>query len=109
MCGRGILEFSNSRILEFCFHLPARLGHSGDLAVEGELPEAEAANSKLTQKRARAAAAPAAVAVTALQLRRLRLDCFFELQIFRNFRGSGHRKSSYCRNGIPIWRSSASP
>src|SRR5262249_25993162 len=67
--GRAILEFSNSGVLEFFFHLPARLRHTRDLAVQRELPEAQTANSELAQKRARAAAAPAAVAVTGRVLR----------------------------------------
>src|SRR4051812_23693675 len=54
--GCAILEFLNSRVLEFFFHLPARLRHTGDLAIQSELPETETANSKLAQKRAGPAA-----------------------------------------------------
>src|SRR3954471_17470014 len=52
-----------------CISLPARLDHARNLAIEGDLAEAQAANAELAQKRARPSAAPAAVAVPALQLR----------------------------------------
>src|SRR5690349_7792328 len=43
--------------------LPARLDHAWNLAVQGELAEAQAANAELAQERARPAAAPATVPV----------------------------------------------
>src|ERR1700693_12820 len=48
--------------------LPARLGHAWNLAIEGELAEAQAANAEFAQKPARASAAPAAVAMPDAQL-----------------------------------------
>src|SRR5215210_476625 len=41
-------------------HLPARLGHAGDDALVGELPQADSAEAELLVDRARAAAAVAA-------------------------------------------------
>src|SRR5215467_8254124 len=96
-------------LLEF---LPTGLGHAGDLAIQSELAEAQAADAELAQKRPRPPAAPAAVAVAALQLRRLRLACLLQLQIFRDFGGCGHFLIlflAYCRNGIPICFNSDRP
>src|SRR6185369_2697090 len=55
--------FPPSRSFRTTHLLPARLDHARDLAVEGELAEAQATNAELAQERARPAAAPAAVAV----------------------------------------------
>src|SRR5262249_16023358 len=54
--------------------LPTRLDYSRDLAVEGELPEAQPAHAELSQIAPRASAAPAAVTVLAAQLRLAVLD-----------------------------------
>src|SRR5579863_6369796 len=91
--------------------LPARFRHSWNLAVEGELPEAEPANTKLTQEAAWAAAAPAAVAVPGRKLRNsglvLRLGRLgfaadlLQLDIFCNLCGCCH--ISPCRQaGGPV-------
>src|SRR5664279_4181255 len=53
--------------------LPTGLRHAGYLAIQGELPEAQAAYAELAQEPARAPAAPAAVTMPALQLGRLSL------------------------------------
>src|SRR6476620_2837778 len=80
--------------------LPASLGHTRNLAIQGELAEAEAANSKLAQKRARPSTTPAAVPVAAWELfdsglvRSLSqlggLASLVQLYVFRNFCGCGH-------------------
>src|SRR4051794_23947512 len=54
-----------------CPLLPARLGHSGNLAIESELPETQAAQREFAQKAARPSAAPAAVPMAAGELRLL--------------------------------------
>src|SRR4051794_14934718 len=64
--------------------LPASLGHTRNLAIEGELAEAEAANSELAQKCAGPSAAPAAIPVTALKFWRFGLAGLVQLDIFRN-------------------------
>src|SRR5262249_27305077 len=51
--------------------LPAALGHARDVALERELPEAEAAQRKLPHVGARTAAQVAAVAQPDLEFRRL--------------------------------------
>src|ERR1039458_1547967 len=92
--------------------LPASLGHAGNLAIQCELAEAQAANSELAQKRAGPSAAPATVAVAALQFGRLSLAGRVQFDVFGNFCGCGHilNPSPYaCRNGIPICFSSARP
>src|SRR5690242_8451706 len=75
--------------------LPARLHDTRDLAVQGELAEAQAAKSKLSEESARPAAAPAAVAVLALKLGRLIPAGLIEFQVFRDLGGSGHVKSLF--------------
>src|SRR3974377_1571648 len=70
--------------------LPTGFDHSRDLAVERELPEAQAADPELAQKRARASAAPAAVTVLAAHLRLPALDRRLELKVFGDFRCGGH-------------------
>jgi hypothetical protein len=55
--------------------LPTTFGHARDLAIQGEQPETQAADTVLTQESPRPAAAPAAVAVTALELGRLIVFC----------------------------------
>src|ERR1035437_9237756 len=70
--------------------LPASLGHAGNLAIQGELAETQAANAEFAQERARASTPPATVAVPALQLRGLRLPGYFQLDIFGNFCSCGH-------------------
>src|ERR1039457_1928103 len=92
--------------------LPASLGHTRNLAIEGELAEAEAANSELAQERAGPSTTPAAVAVAALKFGRFGLAGLFQLYVFRNFCGCGHLliPSPYAaRNGIPICFNSARP
>src|SRR5450432_281682 len=74
---------------------PTRLGHAWNLAVQGELAEAQAANAELAQERARTAAAPATVAVPAWELGSLMLRarqhaCRFQLNVFGNLGGGGH-------------------
>src|SRR5450755_682295 len=80
--------------------LPASLGHTRNLAIQGELAEAEAANSELAQECARPSTSPAAVPVAAWQLfdsglvRGLSqlggLAGLVQLYVFRNFCGCGH-------------------
>src|SRR6476660_7858114 len=80
--------------------LPASLGHTRNLAIQGELAEAEAANSELAQKRARPSTTPAAVPVASRQLGNSglffglsQLGCpadLIQLYVFRNFCGCGH-------------------
>src|SRR5450759_1957624 len=70
--------------------LPASLGHTRNLAIEGELTEAEAANSELAQERPRPSTTPAAVPVAALKFGRFGLAGLFQLDVFRNFCGCGH-------------------
>src|SRR6202041_78875 len=53
--------------------LPARFGHSGNLALQRESAETDTAHLELAQERARASANPAAVAPADLELRRLLL------------------------------------
>src|SRR5688572_17541861 len=48
---------------------PARLAHAGDLALEGELPEADAAESELADEGTRPTAAPATVVAAHFELR----------------------------------------
>src|SRR5262249_28588933 len=66
---------------------PAALGHAGHVAVEGELPETQAAQRELPHVRKRTAAQAAPVAQADLELRRLRL--------FRDLSSGGHISS--CR------------
>src|SRR5579863_9418333 len=80
--------------------LPTGLGHAWNLAVQGELAEAQTANAELPQESARPSAAPAAVAVPAWQFGNTRLPLglgrlglptdFFQFDVFRNLCGSGH-------------------
>src|SRR5579862_2458341 len=70
--------------------LPTGLNHARNLAIERELPEAQAADAELAQKGAGAPAAPAAVPVAALQLGRLRLLGFFQSEVFGDFGGRSH-------------------
>src|SRR5215208_4772377 len=51
---------------------PAALGHAGDVAVVGQLAQADAAQPELAVHRARTAAAPAARVGSRLVLRRAR-------------------------------------
>src|ERR1035437_4090933 len=60
--------------------LPASLGHTRNLAIEGEL----------AQERAGPSTSPAAVAVAALKFGRFGLAGLFQLYVFRNFCGCGH-------------------
>src|SRR5208283_1170677 len=83
---------------------PTGLDHAGDLAIQGELAEAQAAHAELAQESARPAAAPAAVAVFAPQPRRLGLDGLLQLVILGDFRGCSHRSSSR-----PVTAGTASP
>src|ERR1035438_6135413 len=53
--------------------LPASLGYAGNLTIQSELAEAQAANSELAQKCAGTSTAPATVPVAALQFGRLGL------------------------------------
>src|SRR6185312_423223 len=64
--------------------LPTRLDHAGNLAVQGELAETEAANTEFAQERARPSAAPAAVAVPALELGGLGPAGLLQFQVFCN-------------------------
>src|SRR5688572_9014859 len=48
---------------------PARLAHARDLALEGHLAEADAAESELAEEGARPAAAPATIVAAHLELR----------------------------------------
>src|SRR5579864_9122395 len=92
--------------------LPARFDHARNLAIERELPEAQAANAEFPQKRPRTAAAPATVAVLAAQPGRLIFPGLLELQVLRDFGGCSHIflvLLCYCRNGIPICFSKATP
>src|ERR1035438_5178380 len=95
--------------------LPASLGHTRNLAIEGELAEAEAANSELAQERARPSTTPAPVPVAGRELWNSGLFLglsqlgglagLFQLYVFRNFCGCGHLLillPSAARNGIPI-------
>src|SRR5260370_37154322 len=80
--------------------LPASLGHTRNLAIQGELAEAEAANSELAQKCAGPSTTPAAVPVPAWQVFDSglvrgfsQLGCLaglFQLYVFRNFCGCRH-------------------
>src|SRR5437764_12717733 len=91
--------------------LPASLGHTRNLAIQGELAEAAAANSELAQECAGPSTTPAAVPVTALKFGRLGLAGLVQLYVFRNFCGRGHLVilPYAARNGIPICFSSARP
>jgi hypothetical protein len=93
-----------SLVISLLLPLPASLDHTGDLAIQGELPEAQTADAELAQVSARPPAAPAAVAMPALELGRLCLPRQFQLQIFRDFAVVAMLLVSpiYCRNGIPI-------
>jgi small GTP-binding protein len=94
--------------------LPARLHHAGNLAVESELPEAQAADAELAQKRARPAATPAAVPVPGRvfvdsglsgRLGGLRsLTDLLQLDVFGDLGGSGHLNPQ-----IPFTAGTASP
>src|ERR1039458_55396 len=82
--------------------LPASLGHTRNLAIQGEPAGAEPGPST----------APAAVPVAALKFGRFGLAGLFQLNVFRNFCGCGHVlvPSPYAaRNGIPICFNSARP
>src|SRR5208283_496135 len=74
---------------------PTGLDHSGDLAIQGELAEAQAANAELAQVSARPAAAPTAVAVLAVEPGGLSLYGLLQLSILGDFRGCSHRSSSF--------------
>src|SRR5579871_449068 len=74
--------------------LPAGLDHSGNFAVQGELPETQPADAELAQIAARPSAPPAAVPVPAPQLRLLGLAGLFQPQVFRNLRRRRHCLSS---------------
>src|SRR6516165_5765048 len=81
---------------------PAALGHSGDVTLERQLPEAQPAQGEFPHVAARAPAEAAAIAQPDPELGFLLL--------FRDFGGSGHRVLSTlapcsryeARNGIPI-------
>src|SRR5690242_14640398 len=83
-----------------CQSLPARLDHARNLAVEGELAEAQAANPELAQEGARPSAAPAPVPVPGgqfrgaglvlrLGLQRIPAD-LIQFQVFRDLCGRSH-------------------
>src|ERR1019366_1795481 len=55
--------------------LPARLDDARDFTIERQLPEAQSADSILSQERPGTAAAPAAISVPALELRLLEVFC----------------------------------
>src|ERR1700688_597780 len=65
--------------------LPARLGHAGNLALQREPAETNAAHLKLAQESARTSANPAAVAPADFELRLL--------QLLRELRGASHTRS----------------
>src|SRR5438034_7241853 len=69
--------------------VPAGLAYAGDLAAEGELPEAEATQLELAQRAATATAALAAVVAAHLELRRS-LD-LLDPALLRHAISSGHR------------------
>src|SRR5918996_3497789 len=83
--------------------LPGALGHAGDHALVGELPQADPAEPELLVDRARTAAPAAARVGAGLELRRA--------LPLRDHRLLGH--SAYCSlpaaNGRPSSRSSANP
>src|ERR1017187_3131442 len=120
---RGSMSAIGSLVIVLLLHfLPASLGHTRNLAIEGELAEAEAANSKLAQERPRPSTTPAPVPVPARQLGDSglflglsQLGCpadLVQLYVFRNFCGCGHLLILLpyaARNGIPICFNSARP
>src|SRR5216683_7968532 len=73
--------------------LPTGLDHSGNLAVERELPETQAANPELAQIAARPSASPATVAMPDLELRLS--------QIFGDLGGCGHSFSFIAGTASP--------
>src|SRR5207302_1254171 len=80
-----------------CDELPARLDHSGDLALEGAVPEADAAHLELVEEGAIAAAEGAALVGADLELRlALRLGDLGELG---HSRGSSKRSGRACPCG----------
>src|SRR5262249_1339271 len=84
----GSVIFLRSQLSAFAFRpgLPAALGHAGDVALERELAEAQAAQRKLPHVGTRPAAQMAAVAQPDLELRRL--------LFFRDLGSGGHISSS---------------
>src|ERR1017187_4840726 len=56
-------------IILLLYFLPASLGHTRNLAIEGEFAEAQAANSELAQECPGPSTTPAAVPVASRQLR----------------------------------------
>src|SRR6476661_5506105 len=90
--------------------LPTGLDHTRNLAIQGELAEAQAADAELAQEAARPPAAPAAVAVAAAQLGSFLLLGLGQFYILGDLGGCSHScEFSYCRNGIPMLRSKDSP
>src|SRR5690348_1518937 len=67
--------------------LPASLDHAGDLAVEGELAEAQAADAELAQEAARTSATPAAIAMPYSQFRRFRPPGLVQSLVSSHFGG----------------------
>ena len=55
--------------MHYAFHLPARLGHTGNKPVERHITEAYTAEAKLSQERARPAATLAAIVLPNRELR----------------------------------------
>src|SRR3569833_371461 len=77
-------------------HLPARFDDAGDVTLQGEPAETDAAHLELPQESTRAPALLATVPVTHLPLR------------WRTMQVDG-LCHDYVLNGIPRWRSSARP
>src|SRR5688500_5422753 len=88
-CSRYFLLFT-SYFLLFTFYLPAALRHTGDIALQRKLAEAEAAQRELAQVRPRTAAQVASIAEADLVFRRL--------VFFRDLCCRGHLLSALCSN-----------
>jgi hypothetical protein len=78
----SVIFFSYLRHVARVSFSPATLCHACDVALECQLPEAQAAERELAHVCARSAAAPAPIAQADLELRELRFFC--------NLRGRGH-------------------
>src|SRR5947209_2265232 len=79
-----------SLVMLYDSFLPTGLDDAGDLAIQGELPEAETANAEFAEEAARPSAAPAAIAVPAAELRRLLHLRLEEFYVLGDLGGSGH-------------------
>src|ERR1019366_8601039 len=77
--------------------LPAGLYNARNLAIEGQLPETQAAHAVFAEESARTSAAPAAVPMTAPELRSLFRMRDGQLYIFGDFGGCCHSKILFSR------------